>query len=225
MLRPFNLIFLYIISISISCSGTRKVNEITKNFTEGRSEKKGNMDFKVLEKKLYLSNKLIISGSSTEMLKKLTRENIFSGLAENRVFCGEFNPKDMTIRVKLASRSSSALSDQTFVLKEVEPNIYNLLYKDEPILHGIFRETNYFKTRFRHFATFPLQEPIVLTKVVSRLNLETNELSDLDSIAIQKKKIETIQDCIMNFRIQWCGEQIDPKDREWENCDPPGKEY
>ncbi|PJZ75255.1 hypothetical protein [Leptospira neocaledonica] len=223
--KLFKLLLLFPIFVSIFCSDARKGNEIIKHFTEGQSERKGNMEFKVLEKKSYLFNKFILSGSSVEILKRLTKENIFSGSAENRIFCGEFNPNDMTIRVKLVSRSFSAISDQTFVLKEVEPNIYNLYYKDEPILHGIFRETNYFKTRFRHFATFPLNESIVLAKLVSRLSIETNELSDLDSVVIRKKKIETIQDCIMNYRIQWCGEQPDPKDREWENCDPPGNEY
>ncbi|MEI7012597.1 hypothetical protein [Leptospira licerasiae] len=130
------------------------------------------------------------------------------------------------IRIQYVEKEQADIDSSVLQLKENSPNIYTVFYENEPLHDGIFQETDdQAGTKFWQIGIFPIGKILQIARPEESFTLLTNKLFDVKSISLYKKKIETIQDCIMNYRIQWCGEQPNPKDREWENCDPPGNQY
>ncbi|PJZ77760.1 hypothetical protein [Leptospira neocaledonica] len=216
---------LLFILICISCSANSRGESNNISIVEGQTEKIGNMIYKVLSKKEYMNNKVILTGGGRDIYEAIRRKNSKLKEKGRTIFCGEFNPQDLTIRIHYVAKEIPEIKTPTLQLKESSPNIYTIYYENEALFDGIFQETDEFGDKFWQIGIFPIGKILQISKIDGRFGIKTNKLFDVQSIALRKKKIETIQDCIMDFRIQWCGEQPDPKDREWENCDPPGNEY
>ncbi|PJZ77715.1 hypothetical protein [Leptospira neocaledonica] len=222
MNRKMNILFFL---IYVSCTANTRSENKNIPITEGQTEKKAHTIYRVLSKDEYLKNKIILTGSSIEVYEAIRKKK--SKLKKNgrTIFCGEFNPQNLTIRIQYVEKEQANIESSVLQLKENNPNIYTIHYENEALLDGVFIETSRFTTKFWQIGVFSIGKILQITKPEENFTLSTNKLFDVQSIALRKKKIETIQDCIMDFRIQWCGEQPDPKDREWENCDPPGNEY
>ncbi|WP_244283331.1 hypothetical protein [Leptospira neocaledonica] len=172
-----------------------------------------------------MQKKNILTGSSIEIYEAIRKRNSKLKKDGSTIFCGEFNPQNLTIKIQYVENEQENIESSVLQLKENSPNIYTVYFENEPLLDGIFQETNYLGTKFWKIGIFPIGRILQLTKFEDRFTLLTNRLFDVKSIKIQKGKIETIQDCVMNYKIQWCSQEQDPTKREWENCDPPGNEY
>ncbi|MCR1795717.1 hypothetical protein [Leptospira sp. id769339] len=221
-----SIIIFFLLTFLCCTTNTRSENKNI-SIAEGQTEIRGRKTiYRVLSKSEYLKKKIILTGSSNEVYEAIRKKNSKLNKNGRTIFCGEFNPQDLTIRIQYVEKEQENIESSVLQLKENSPNIYTINYENEPLLDGIFQETDdQTGTKFWQIGIFPIGGILQITKPQGRFGIETNKLFDVKSIALYKKKIETIQDCIMNFRIQWCGEQPNPKDREWENCDPPGNEY
>ncbi|EIE03002.1 hypothetical protein [Leptospira licerasiae] len=210
----------------VSCTANTRVENKNISVSEDQTEKRGRTVYRVLSKKEYLVNKTILSGGSRKIYEAIRKKNSRLKEKGNAIFCGEFSPKDLTIRIQYVAKEYDDMKSSLLQLTENSPNVYTVHFENEPLLDGIFQETDdQAGTKFWQIGLFPIGAISKISNPTNDLGIFTNRFFDVKSIALNKKKIETIQDCIMNFRIQWCGEQANPKDREWKDCDPPGNEY
>ncbi|MEI1277505.1 hypothetical protein V6Z05_04205 [Leptospira venezuelensis] len=220
------LIFSIFLVMYVSCTANSRVENKNISVAEGQAEKKGRTIYRVLSKKEYLVNKTILSGGSREIYEAIRKKNSKLKEKGNAIFCGEFNPQTLTIRIQYVAKEYDDMKHSLLQLTENSPNIYTVHFGNEPLHDGIFQETDdQADTKFWQIGLFPVGAIPRISNPTNDLGIFTNRFFDVKSIALNKKKIDTIRDCIMNFRIQWCGEQANPKDREWPACDPPGNEY